>query len=135
MLRPLVILSCLFFSHSLLAQSKSHPLREVAIIVAKEGYYPKNISVFKGEKVRFYVTSTYEVSDCVILDGHKLYLAAHQGKISESEVVFDKAGTFTFYCPSSKHNGEVLVIDKDKLNQNRKIASELNPNKWVPREY
>jgi len=112
---------------------KTTPTREIAVIVTKEGYYPKSLSVFEGEKVKFFVTSTLEEPHCMIVEGHKVFLAANKGKISETEVVFDKAGEFSFYCPSSKHDGRLVVLKK--FNPGREIASEKKPAVWMPREY
>lgn len=106
--------------------------REVAVIVTAEGYYPKNISVFEGEKVKFYVTSTVEDPNCLIVEGHKVFMAANKGKLSEAEVVFDKPGNFAFYCPSSKNDGKIVVIKK--YEPKREVASE-QPSVWMPKEY
>jgi hypothetical protein len=40
------------------------PYREQAVIVGKEGFYPNRIIVYKGEKVRFFVTSVGVDSAC-----------------------------------------------------------------------
>ena len=40
------------------------PYREQAIIIGKEGFYPNRITVFKGEKVHFFVTSVGVDSAC-----------------------------------------------------------------------
>lgn len=128
----------LFFSLNIFAQEGKKvvpPTREVAIIVTKEGYYPKHLSVFEGEKVKFFVTSTVEEPNCLIVESHKVFMAANKGKVTEAEVVFDHPGEFAFYCPSSKNDGKVVVLKK--YIPNRDIASE-NGNKtklWVPKEY
>lgn len=129
----LFFFSVLIFSLPLMAsESKVTPTREVSVIVTQEGYYPKSLSVFEGEKVKFYVTSTVETPHCMIVESHKVFLAATKGKISEAEVVFDKAGEFSFYCPSSKNNGKVVVLKKK--DPKREVASEKR-NYWMPREY
>ena len=109
------------------------PTREVSIIVTKEGYYPKNLSVFEGEKVKFFVTSTIEDPHCLIVESHKVFLAANKGKITEGEATFSHPGEFSFYCPSSKHDGKIVVLKKPSTNK-REVASE-QPNVWMPREY
>lgn len=109
---------------------KSRPGREISIIVTKEGYYPKSISVFEGEKVKFFVTSTVEEPNCLIVESHKVFMAANKGKVTEGEAVFDKPGNFAFYCPSSKNDGKIVVIKKHE--PKREIASE---SVWMPREY
>lgn len=123
-------------AHAQSGQKSVQPTREISIIVTKEGYYPKSVSVFEGEKVKFYVTSTVEEPNCMIVESHKVFMAANKGKVTEAEVVFDKAGEFAFYCPSSKNDGKVVVLKK--FVANREIASEKEGNKpsvWIPKEY
>jgi plastocyanin len=128
----------LLIASSVLATDKPlSPTRELAIIVTQEGYYPKSISVFEGERVKFYLTSTVEEPGCLILEGHKVFMAANKGKVTEAEAVFDKAGNYAFYCPSSKNDGRVVVLKKKQ--PKREIASEKrkhnDPALWVPKEY
>lgn len=108
------------------------PTREVSIIVTKEGYYPKSVSVFEGEKIKFFVTSTVEEPNCLIVESHKVFMAANKGKVTEAEAVFDKPGDFAFYCPSSKIDGKIVVIKKAV--PKREVASE-GPSVWMPKEY
>lgn len=116
------------------AESKNPPVREVAVIVTKEGYYPKSLSVFEGEKVKFFVTSTVEEPHCMIVESHKVFLAANKGKVTEAEAVFDKAGEFAFYCPSSKNDGKIVVLKKAV--PKREVASEKSHESvWTPKEY
>lgn len=134
-MRALLFLLLISF-HALATQTeKAAPTREVAIIVTKEGYYPKSISVFEGEKIKFYVTSTVEEPNCMIVEAHKVFLAASKGKITEGEAVFNKAGEFAFYCPSSKNDGKVVVLKKQT--PKREIASDKNHDGmlWTPKEY
>jgi plastocyanin len=127
---PLMLLSL----HSFAGNEKKSPMREVAIIVTKEGYYPKSISVFEGEKIKFYVTSTVEEPNCMIVESHKVFLAANKGKLTEGETVFEKAGEFAFYCPGSKNDGKVVVLKKHV--PNRDIASDNGKESlWTPKEY
>lgn len=110
------------------------PTREVAIIVTKEGYYPKSISVFEGEKVKFFVTSTVEEPNCMIVESHKVFMAANKGKVTEAEATFEHAGEFAFYCPSSKNDGKVVVLKK--VMPKREVASEKGEAQvWMPKEY
>jgi plastocyanin len=125
----------IFISFAIAEESKVSPLREVAVIVTKEGYYPKSLAVFEGEKVKFYVTSTVEAPDCLIVESHKVFMAANKGKVTEAETVFDKAGEFAFYCPSSKNDGKIVVLKKPQAKK-REIASEKNDSMvWTPKEY
>lgn len=117
-------------------QEGPRPTREISLIVTKEGYYPKTITVFEGEKVKFYATSTVEEPHCVIVESHKVFMAANKGKITEAEAVFDTPGEFAFYCPSSKSDGKIVVLKKAV--PKRDVASEKKadePSVWVPREY
>lgn len=136
-MKNLFFLSLVIFSSSLWAQVT--PMREIAIIFSDEGYYPKSISVFEGEKVRFFITSTTEKPHCFIVESHKLFLSATKGKISEGEVFFDRPGQFSFYCPSSKNDGRVVVIETKKKETDktqRSVASEKkDPMMWVPKDY
>ncbi|MFP5386292.1 MAG: cupredoxin domain-containing protein [Bacteriovoracia bacterium] len=124
-----------FILSSVFAADTKTPVREVAVIVTKEGYYPKSLSVFEGEKIKFYVTSTVEAPDCLIVESHKVFMAATKGKITEAEAVFDKAGEFAFYCPSSKNDGKIVVLKK--YEPKREVASEKKHEGmlWTPKEY
>ena len=124
----------MLLSSQVWAQAQA-PSREVSVIVTNEGYYPKNLTVFEGEKVKFYVTSTIEDPDCLLVQGHKIFLAANKGKISEAETTFDTAGTFSFYCPSSKHDGKITVIKKAEKRAVRGLASQNDPEVWTPKDY
>ncbi len=136
-MKSITIFLLLISLNSLAQEAKkvNPPTREVAIIVTKEGYYPKHLSVFEGEKVKFFVTSTVEEPNCLIVESHKVFMAANKGKVTEAEVVFENSGEFAFYCPSSKNDGKIVVLKKQ--NMKREIASEKG-NKasvWMPKEY
>jgi plastocyanin len=131
----LFLISFFIMSQIFAAETKVQPVREMAVIVTKEGYYPKSLSVFEGEKIKFYVTSTVEEPHCMIVESHKVFLAANKGKVTEAEVVFDKAGEFAFYCPSSKNDGKIVVLKKAV--PKREVASEKSREGmlWTPKEY
>ena len=135
-MKRLLLFSLLFSQFVFAEEAKKleQPTREVAIIVTKEGYYPKSLSVFEGEKVKFFITSTVEEPHCLIVESHKVFMAANKGKVTEAEVVFDKAGEFSFYCPSSKNDGKLVVLKK--FVPKREVASEANEaSVWKPKEY
>lgn len=133
-MKTLLFLFLVNFTAMVAAETKVQPTREISIIFSEEGYYPKSISVFEGEKVRFFVTSTTDKPNCFIVESHKVFLSATKGKISEGEVTFDRPGSFSFYCPSSKNDGRVVVLETKK--PERAIASEKkDPLKWVPKDY
>lgn len=127
-----LLLTALLFSTALYAQT---PRREVSIIVTKEGYYPKSLSIFEGEKVKFFLTSTVEAPSCLIVENHRVFMAANKGKLTEGEAVFDKPGEFAFYCPGSKNDGKIVVLKKTQAK--RGIASEKKGDGmvWTPKEY
>lgn len=131
----LFLISFFIMSQLFAVETKVQPVRELAVIVTKEGYYPKSLSVFEGEKIKFYVTSTVEEPHCMIVESHKVFLAANKGKVTEAEVVFDKAGEFAFYCPSSKNDGKIVVLKKAM--PKREVASEKSREGmlWTPKEY
>lgn len=133
-LLPLMLLALASFAEEQKKPVPEVPTREVSIIVTKEGYYPKSVSVFEGEKIKFFVTSTVEDPSCVIVEAHKVFLAANKGKLTEGETVFDKAGEYSFYCPGSKNDGKVVVIKK--VVAKREVASENKESMiWTPKEY
>lgn len=113
------------------------PLREQAIIVTDHGFYPQNIAVFKGERVRFFVTSTSDNKSCFILKGKDLFLAAEKGKVSEGEVFFKNSQVVEFYCPTLKTKGHITVLerpqDKKQKRAQRTMASE-KVRIWMPKE-
>jgi len=133
-----LIIYLLFLTGSLVvAEDQKRPTREVSVIVTQEGYYPKSVSVFEGEKIKFFVTSTLDGPSCLIVESHKVFLAANKGKLTEGETIFDKAGEYSLYCPGSQSNGKVVVIKKTMAK--REIASEKekanNSMIWMPKEY
>lgn len=112
------------------------PVRELSIIATNEGYYPKEISVFIGEKLRLFLTSTVrERGSCLILPQKKVFLSARMGKVSEAEIMFDRSGVYKFYCPAGKIFGNITVIQKkDYRKENeRSIASKVF-DYWMPRD-
>jgi len=79
------------------------PYREQAVIMTKEGFYPNRLTVFKGEKVRFFVTAVGDESACFNIPDKNIYTTAKVGKIIEAETFFDKAGTYQFNCPNNAY--------------------------------
>ena len=118
------------------------PVREVAVIVTEEGYYPKKISVFKGEEVNFYVTSTINSPNCFIVAGKNVFLAAIKGKVNEAKAKFTSSGTYKVYCPSTKIEGKLVVLERnpDKKEVKRKKeearrARGIARAHWKPKDY
>lgn len=113
------------------------PLREFSVIATPEGFYPSRISLFVGEKVKFFVTSTTEKPSCFMLQEKSLFLPANKGEVSNGEAHFEKSGTFKFYCPTNQIKGTITVLDKtDK--STREIASVKEKDSkvrlWRPKE-
>lgn len=124
------------FSFTTFAQEEVHAdraSREISIIVGEHGYYPEKLTVFKGERLKVYVTSTSSNPSCVIFDEHKLFLSARKGSITEGEVVVKNSGTFDIFCPSSKFKSKLIVLVKPSDKKGREVASK--PTYWMPREY
>ena len=116
-------------------QKYATPIREQSIIVTDEGFYPPKFSVFKGERVRFFVTSTTDNKQCFILKGQEFFLAAKKGEISEGVAYFDDTGVVEFYCPTHKEKGRITVLARPttKKQVKRSIASE-RVRIWTPRD-
>ncbi|MDD4975055.1 MAG: hypothetical protein PHY93_11925, partial [Bacteriovorax sp.] len=57
------------------------PYREQAVIVSKEGFYRNRLIVFKGEKVRFFVTAVGVDSACFNIPDKNVYTTAMPAKI------------------------------------------------------
>ena len=114
------------------------PTRDIAVIVTKDGFFPEKITVFEGEKIHFFVTSTETTPGCFIIQKKELFLAANKGKRTEAELVFNAPGELYFHCPAGKMQGKLVVLPN--LKKVRGLASEKNKNDkksqeyWVPRE-
>lgn len=112
------------------------PYREEAIIIGKEGFYPNRIVVYKGEKVRFFITSVGVDSACFNIPAKDVFSSANKEKIAEKEVFFDKVGVFQFNCPNNSFTGRVMVLEKasDRAESARRgLASDI-VKVWRPKE-
>lgn len=118
------------------------PYREQAIIVSKDGFFPNRLTVFKGEKVRFFVTAVGVNSACFNIPDKNVYSSATPQKIAEAETYFDKVGVFQFNCPNNTFTGRVMVLEKPSDREEsarRGLASDTvkvwkpkdTPNEWV----
>lgn len=123
-------------------QSLDVPYREQAVIIGKEGFYPNRIVVYKGEKVRFFVTSVGVDAACFNIPDKSVFSSPVKDKIAEAEVFFDKVGVFQFNCPNNTYTGRVMVLEKgaDKDETARRgLASDMvkvwrpkdTPSEWV----
>ncbi len=118
-------------------KSYEEPRRQVSLIISKEGYYPEKLTAFVGERVRFFVTNSTRKQSCMILREKDLFISTELGKISEGEVLFDKPGTFKFYCPTGNISGSISVLERPSTVRKREIASEKKSKKiryWLPKD-
>ena len=112
------------------------PYREQAIIVGKEGFYPNRLTVFKGEKIHFFVTAAGVDSACFNIPDKNVFTSPSKDKIAETEVFFDKVGVFQFNCPNNSFTGRVMVLEKasDRSETARRgLASDV-VKVWRPKE-
>ena len=114
---------------------QEHPQRHVSLIATTDGFYPEKLIAFKGEKVKFFFTATTDNPSCLILEGHKVFISAHVGKISEGETVLNNTGNFDIYCPSIKYKAKLTVLDRPSDKRSREIAVEKVKSYWTPKEY
>jgi plastocyanin domain-containing protein len=112
------------------------PYREQAIIVSKEGFYPNRLIVYKGEKVRFFVTAVGVDSACFNIPDKNIYSTATPAKITESETYFDKVGVYQFNCPNNTFTGRVMVLEKpsDREETARRGLASDTVKVWRPKD-
>ncbi len=112
------------------------PYREQAVIISKEGFYPNRLSVFKGEKVRFFVTAVGLDSACFNIPDKNVYTTAAPNKIVEAEAYFDKVGVFQFNCPNNTFSGRVMVLEKasDRQESMRRGLASDSVKIWKPKD-
>ncbi|HLE10588.1 MAG TPA: hypothetical protein VI754_05020 [Bacteriovoracaceae bacterium] len=103
------------------------PIREYSVIITKEGYYPKSILAFEGERIRFFITSTTELPSCFSMPDKNIFLAVQKGKVAETEVYFSAGGEFEFFCPTGKIKGRVSVIKRERK-YNQPVSKSENKN-------
>lgn len=118
------------------AQKLDVPMRENAIIVSDTGFYPNRIVIFKGEKVKFYVTNISENAQCFNIPDKNVFTTAQKGKIAEGEAFFDKSGVFVFNCPNSNFQGRLIVMEKaqDMAESARRGLASDKVKIWKPKE-
>lgn len=116
--------------------------RDVSVIASPEGYYPKDVVVFAGEEVQFFVTGSNQFPSCFILENSKVFLPANPGHISEGRHKFERPGKFRFYCPQGKIQGHVTVLEHPELIRERRMRRKIASQKekegdvkiWRPRD-
>ena len=120
------------------AKSFEWPLREVAVIASSEGFYPRTISAFKGEKIRFYLTNTSHEDSCFMINSKEVFLPVKRGELTVVEVEFSREERVEFHCPAGNLKGSVTVLEHPKERalrlQKREVASDSRERIWMPRE-
>lgn len=119
------------------AQELEVPERRVSVIATDTGYYPRELSVFEGEKVQFFVTSTTKAPSCFMIPGLELFMAAQKGEVSEGSAYFNRPGTYEFQCPAGKIKGRITVLERPEKTRERDMKREMASEKmriWIPRE-
>jgi len=129
---------CFFVKAETLTETYfKNPTREISIIIAPEGYYPKHISVFTNEKIKIYLTSTLpgHLSTCLMVPEKSLFMSVRNGKISEGTISFKKDGVYKFYCPTGKIEGKFIVYRKGLKKEVRaNIGGKSYKKVWMPKE-
>jgi plastocyanin domain-containing protein len=139
-----ILTTMMFFSLELKALTETYfkeskldvPYREQAIIIGKDGFFPNRLVVYKGEKVRFFITAVGVEAACFNIPDKQVFSSSPKEKITEKEVYFDKVGIYTFNCPNNPFNGRVMVLEKnsDKAETERRgLASDV-VKVWKPKE-
>ena len=125
-------ISLFIFSSLVWAEEPLHPWRaqrQISIIASQESFYPQNILVYEGETVRFYIT-TVSPESCFVIKEKNVFTGLKRGEIFEQEVQFSEQGNFSFFCPSHKIMGNILVLPKQVKSLTRRPASL----EWMPRD-
>ena len=86
----------------LLEGQKFSPVREHSIIITSSGFVPKHLSLFEGETLRIFLTTTEERQGCLIIPALDIFLGTSPGKVSSTEVTFTSAGRYDYYCLEDK---------------------------------
>lgn len=123
-------------------KSFERPVREVAIILTNEGFYPETLFAYKGERVRFYLTSISQKPKCFMMQDHNVFLSVKKGEVTEAQVDFDREEKVRFHCPSDRMEGVISVYEHPRElegRRRREIASEskkqvLRPKAWMPKD-
>jgi len=88
----------------------------VAVVVSREGFQPREISVRKGETVRLAVKSA-DGEHCFAVDDLRVEKRVLPGRTTNVDVTPDKAGSFPFYCcletgaAAEKQRGRLIVTE------------------------
>ena len=92
------------------------PDRAVAVVISRDGFEPREISVRKGETVRLSVRSG-DGEHCFALDELRVEKRVLPGKTITVDVTPDRSGSFPFYCcletgaAADKQRGRLIVSE------------------------
>jgi len=118
------------------AKRYEFPIKKIAIISTKDGFYPQRIVLKEGEKLKIFLTSIKQ-NGCFFMAKKNIFISAKENTITEKDIFFEKAGNYEFNCPSTHSKGQIIVLSKKKKDKSitRKIASEPKVKTWIPRDY
>jgi cytochrome c oxidase subunit 2 len=94
----------------------SAPDRAVSMVVSRDGFQPREISVRKGETVRLTIKSG-DGEHCFAVDDLRVEKRVLPGRTTTVDVTPDKAGTFTYYCcletgaAADRQRGRLIVTE------------------------
>jgi len=84
----------------------------VKLEASRAGFKPKVVTMRKGESIRIVLTSADE-EHCFAVDALRIEKRIVPGKVTEVDIVVDKAGTLPFYCCLEPENdalrGRIVV--------------------------
>jgi cytochrome c oxidase subunit 2 len=92
------------------------PDQTVSMVVTRDGFQPREISVRKGETVRLAIKSG-DGEHCFAVDDLRVEKRVLPGRTTTVDVTPDKAGTFAFYCcletgaAADKQRGRLTVTE------------------------
>ena len=114
------------------------PMRELGLVISRDGYYPQKLAVFAGEQLRIFLATTSQESGCFVMPSKDLVLSVAPGHITEGLIYFDHAGTYPFYCPAGKIEGEVVVLARESREKNNLESKQTDLGRpmhiWRPKE-
>jgi cytochrome c oxidase subunit 2 len=92
------------------------PDQTVTVVVSRDGFQPREVSVRKGETVRLAIKSA-DGEHCFALDELRVEKRVLPGRTTTVDVTPDKAGSFPFYCcletgaAADKQRGRLIVTE------------------------
>jgi cytochrome c oxidase subunit 2 len=98
------------------ARAAPAPDQTVAVVVSRDGFQPREITVRKGETVRLAVKSA-DGEHCFAVDDLRIEKRVVPGRTTIVDVTPDKAGAFPFYCcletgaAAEKQRGRLIVTE------------------------